>query len=607
MCGICGVLALSGAPAPGEGDALRMARTLAHRGPDGQGAFADARCCLGHRRLSIIDLGGGAQPMQAGNGRWTIVYNGEVYNYRELRRELEAEGRSFGTESDTEVVLHGLAAHGPDYLKRLNGIFALALWDAERGALLLARDHLGIKPLYYADTGRHLVFASEPKAMFASQLVDKALNRGALFEYFCRQAPPYPETLLAGVFEVEPGCWLEARADGSRRGGAYYALESAWRDVDPALLPGSEEALVRAFEEQLAASVARQLVSDVPVGISLSRGVDSGLLCHFMNDSYAAGELHAFTYSNQEGTDEADGARRLAERVGERLRHHVLPVTLAGHLDNFAAATRFFDAPVIYPSSLPILDIARLARDKKIKVLMGGQGADELFLGYARYGRWMRELEGEADLRRWQEHFYFGGGLGNVGLVERLTGIRREAAEDSPAWTWVARHADLPEHKRMALYDQRFRLLYLLKRDDRMGMGGSVENRVPFLDKDFMTWANAVPEQWKVRDGRQKYLLGRAAERALPDDIARGPKMGSPTVFEGWLASPGFVEALRGLVRAPGSLTRDVLDPAVVEEILDGHAAHGRFGFLTWCLYTLERWYETAFGPNDNTTEDISA
>ena len=595
MCGICGILAIGGAVLPAETVVAGMAQSMSHRGPDGHGVHSGERCALAHRRLAIIDPNGGAQPMYAGDGRWCISYNGEIYNYRELRAGLEARGQRFDTASDTEVVLRGLILDGPDYLAELNGIFALALWDKAEGRLLLARDHLGIKPLYYANTGRHLVFASEPKAIFASGLVDKAVNRDALFEYFCRMSPPYPQTLFQGVLEVEPGGWMRVDGEGGVAKGAYHILEDAWRAVPSDAVPGTESALVDALEARLKDCVARQLVSDVPVGISLSCGIDSGLLFHYMKNSYAAGELHAFTYSNQEGLDEAEGARRLAGEMGGRLRHHVLPVTLEGHLDVMGDVCRYFDAPVIYPSSVPILEIARLARDKGIKVLMGGQGADELFLGYARYGRWVEMLEGR-DRDAWTENFYFGGGMGNVGLVERLTGMGREVAEASPAWSWVADHWDLPPAKRMALYDQRFRLLYLLKRDDRMGMGGSVENRVPFLDKDFMTWANAVPEQWKIRDGRQKYLLGRAAERVLPADIARGPKIGSPTVFERWLASAQFIEVLRGLTGREGSLSRTWLDHGVVCEIIDEHSRGGSLGFLAWCLYAAENWYTTEFG-----------
>lgn len=580
-----------------------MAGTMTGRGPDGHGAYSDARCALGHRRLSIIDLSGGSQPMQTSGGKWTITFNGEIYNYRELRLELEAEGQIFVTQSDTEVLMRGLALHGPDYLKNLNGIFAFALWDREDGRLLLARDHLGIKPLYWINTGHHLIFASEPKAIFASGLVEKKLDRDTLFEFFCRQAPVYPGTLYQGVRELEAGTWMEVRANGSMTHGTYYKLESAWQGVEANMLPVDEAAMVDMLEQMLEASIARQLVSDVPVGISLSRGIDSGLLSHYMNNSYAAGELHAFTYSNQEGQDEADGARQLAERAGKRLRHHIIPVTLNGHLEAFGEATHLFDAPVIYPSSLPILDIAKFARDKGIKVLMGGQGADEIFLGYGRYNRWIRELSGVTDRRCWQEHFYYGGGMDNVGLVEALTCTGRDAAEASPAWSWVSQHWDLPEQKRMALFDQRFRLLYLLKRDDCMGMGGSVENRVPFLDKEFVTWANAVPEYWKIRDGRQKYILARAAERVLPAGIAKGPKIGSPTVFEQWLASPTFIEVLRTLVRADGSLVRTWLAPAVAETIIEGHSKKGCYGFLTWCLYTLERWYGAEFGPFASNTE----
>lgn len=595
MCGICGQLSF-GAPAPEKAALRAMADTLAHRGPDGQGLYLDGHCGLGHRRLSIIDLATGDQPMSTADGRRHIVYNGELYNYLALRTELERRGVAFRTTSDTEVVLQALAAWGPEALARFNGIFALALWDARERRLLLARDHLGIKPLYYVLASGRLVFGSEPKAIFASGLVQKAVNTGALFEFFCRMTPPCPQTMFKDVLEVEPGQWMEFGPDGAVRRGRHYVLEEAWASVDPADIPADEAGLVRAVTERIDACVTGQLVSDVPLGLSLSSGLDSGVLLHFMRGAFASDELHAFTYSNRGGgQDEAVGAARLAEGFAGRLEHHILPVGLDDYHRDFAEACRFLDAPMIYPSSAPILGLSRLARDAGVKVLMSGQGADELFMGYVRYGRWLETLGGSADRDAWTRHFYFGGGIDKIDIVERMTRTDRDAAADSQAWRWVSEHWDLPPMARMALYDQRFRLLYLLKRDDRMGMGGSVEIRVPFLDKEFMTWANAVPGQWKIRDGRQKFLLGRMAEGLLPQDVARGPKIGSPTVFEAWLDSPAFLETLGAMVRAEGSFTRSYLDADEAAAQLIEHGRNGNRGFLAWALYTIEQWHETEF------------
>jgi asparagine synthase (glutamine-hydrolysing) len=596
MCGIVGVLAYEGEVVPGENIILEMTKMLVNRGPDGGNVFSDFSCALGHRRLSIIDIEGGAQPMSFDGGRWWISYNGEIYNYKELRLQLQSEGEVFHSQGDTEVILRGIARHGPRYLEKLNGIFAVALWDRELGKLFLARDHIGIKPLYYADIGTHFIFASEPKAIFASKLIEKKVNKNGLYEYFCRGAAPYTETLFCNVYELEPGKWLSIDTHANKKMEVYYDLEHSWMGVDQSLIPNNDNELLDLLDANLKKSVDRQLVSDVPVGIFLSSGIDSGLLLHYMNSIDSKGLIHAFTYANQdERVDESTGAKNLVKVFGKGVVHHILEVTLDDYLSSLSTVCHIFDEPMVYPSSVPIFHLANLAKETGIKVVLGGQGADELFLGYERYKGWIKSLKDCSNVDILTRNFYFGGGINNVDRVGLITGVNQDVVEASPAWKWIKEFFYLPPLKRMALYDQRFRLHTLLKRDDRMCMGGSVENRVPYLDKELMDWVNAIPEGRKIPDGNLKHLLRKKAEKVFPLTQARIPKIGSATNFEKWLLSNEFINVIREMTAKDSSFSKNHLQYNQVNSLINDHQVTHQYSYLVWALYNIENWFNFEF------------
>lgn len=586
-------MALKGVALPDDGIMPRMVQTLDHRGPDATGWCRRDRCLLGNARLSIIDLESGDQPMDIGD-RYTIVYNGEIYNYREVRERLKQKGSVFHTRSDTEVILQGYAARGAGILDELNGMFAFAIWDSHRSTLFLARDHLGIKPLYYSLSAGFLVFGSEIKTILSSGMVPKKVNKNAIFHHLCRQEPLHLETMFEGVRELEPGTWMKLSASGGLETGSYFELEDEWRKIDG--LPRTETEMVAEGEERIRLSVQHQLVSDVPVGVSLSGGMDSALIYRYMIEGYP-GTLHAFTYANADPeVNELGKAEQVIRSLDGKVRHHVEHVRLPDYLGLFEEACALYDGPVTYPSSIPILMLSRLASRAGIKVLMSGQGGDELFMGYVRYRRWIEQgLIEEPDLNTWAEHLYFGGGLDKVDRVEALTGESRDVARESSVYQWIFHHQDLPPLKRMALFDQKFRLMYLLKRDDRMGMGGNVEIRVPFLDKDLVSWANALDDKWKINGRSLKYALKEVGKSALPEVITASPKMGSPVDFESWIGTRQFVGALRELVEAEDSFSRDYLCFDEVRRLVVDHGQGFEFGHLAWCLFSLEHWYRACF------------
>ena len=532
--------------------------------------------------------------MSCDGGRFTIVYNGELYNFNSIRQRLQRAGQVFRTQSDTEVILNGFSAQAQQSLSQLNGIFAFAIWDAVRSSLFLARDHLGIKPLYYAKTDDFFVFGSEIKAIFASDLVAKRVNEKAMFDYLCRQAPPYLDTMFEGVYELEPGTWMEVLASGEIKSGKYFHLEDDWRQFEG--LPSTETDVTQLVEERIELSVQRQLISDVPVGIALSGGMDSAIVYSYMSKEYPE-TLHAFTYANTASEiNEFGKAADVIEHLGGRASHHVTRVDVSDSLRYFKEASRLLDSPVAYQSSIPVLLISRHASRHGIKVLMSGQGGDELFLGYERYLRWIDQgLLDEESSVTWAENLYFGSGIGNVEQVERVTGVSKKYIETSPIYQWAFENQDLPPLKRMAIFDQKFRLMYLLKRDDRMGMGGSVEIRVPFLDRELVSLVNALDDGWKLNGRNQKYLLKRIGRHILPASVINSRKLGSPVDFLYWIDTPEFSEKLEELITDEQSLSRRFLDRVSVTDLLSEHKETHKYSYLIRCLFSLENWYRACF------------
>ena len=617
MCGFAGYLEAAARP-----DALlaRMTRALEHRGPDDERFHRDGPLALGFRRLSVIDLAGSPQPMSTPDGDLTVVFNGEIYNFAALRRALQARGHAFRTEGDTEALLHAYREYGVGMLAHLQGMFAFALWDRRTRRLLLARDHLGVKPLYYCASAGAFVFASELKALIEHPAVPRELDLDALGLYLESQYIPSPASIYRQVRKLEPGSFL--LVDGERT-----SLEHYWRpDYRQKLELTEDEALAR-LEAELRRSVESMLVSDVPLGSFLSGGVDSGVVSALMAD-IARRPIDTFTLGFRGASAQSEHAQ--AEAVSRHIgaRNHVLMLEPGDLLAGFERAVEAFDEPFADPAALPTLFLAQLAR-RHVTVALTGEGADEVFSGYGNYRKRAREervtgvlgarfsplrylvralparLRKERLLKAIAEPvsrryvtipMVFDRALHSGLLSERMLAARR---------TSMADYAERLFHEcNSAAYLER--LMYidarlwlpddLLTKVDRATMACSLEARVPYLDHRFFEFCARLDPALKQRGGTGKYLLKKLAEKLLPREIVHRPKQTFFPPLAEWFAGPLRGEARSALAALDkrGLFRRGAL-PELLAEHESGRRGHaGRL----WALVMLERWfrrYEPAF------------
>jgi asparagine synthase (glutamine-hydrolysing) len=618
VCGISGLLALDGA-GPVDADALdAMNATMVHRGPDSAGAFVDGPVGLAARRLAIIDLEHGDQPLSNEDGTVIVVQNGEIYNHEALHAELEAAGHRFRTRSDTEVLAHAYEQWGVGFVERLRGMFALALWDARERRIVLARDRFGIKPLFWAEAGGALAFASELKALRLAPGFRENVDPEALDAFLAFNSIPAPLTIYAGARKLPPGHVL-VRGRGANR------IE---RFARPAPVPAAdvrredEATLAAELRETLRDSVRAHLVSDVPVGVLLSGGVDSSVLCALAAQE-SSEPVQTFSIGFQERSfDELELARLVAERY--RTDHHelILKPDAAELFPEIAAA---FDEPFGDSSALPTFLVCRLASEH-VKVAMSGEGGDELFGGYETY---------VADLLSAR-------GLGRAArlarpLVELLPSSSRRVSLEYRAKRFV-RAAHLPALERhhgwkeifapgvraelmrgrrdgydpLEVYRERYaetaaaeplaRLqdvdlgIYLvddlLVKTDRMSMTHSLEARVPYLDTEVAGLAMALPTAAKVRGWAKKRLLRRAAAPLVPEAIVRGRKKGFSIPAAAWLRGP-LVPFAKEILSPTRIARQRLLNPAAVTAVLDRHLS-GRedLSRQLWGLLALSLWQD---------------
>lgn len=576
MCGIAGALSLDGRPAPADA-VRRMQEALRHRGPDDAGCWTGGPVALGFRRLSILDLEGGHQPMLLPGGPTALVFNGEIYNHPKLKAELEAGGARYRTRADTETILHLYARDGRAAFDRLEGMFAVGLWDAKARELVLARDPIGVKPLYYALVGDVLYFASELRALAAGG-VPVEVDPHGLLDYLAYGCVHAPRTALASVSKLPPGHLLRAGPDGLRL-EKYWELEVPTEE--PARL-GAGDALAR-LEGLLRESVRGQLLSDVPVGAFLSGGVDSSVVAALMTQE-AGARLKTFSIGfsgARAGLDESAHAEAVAKHLGAEHHALVLPATVLDRVEELAQA---LDEPIADSAILPTLLLSRFAREH-VKVVLTGEGADELFAGYGRYkaaylserllrlpdwsrgvassvarhlgkGRLFESLPLET-VRDWAE------ANAHSPIAEAAAVCRPEfvaRAERPEPLDWLG-GADEPHSLAQALaYDLRTVLCdSLLMKVDKATMQASLEARVPFLSRPVVEFAFGLPPGLKLRRLKGKYLLRRLAEKWLPREICWRRKHGFIVPWEEWVRRRDN-PVLDELVRDPG--LGEVFDPA---------------------------------------------
>lgn len=630
MCGICGFVGLA---SPGLID--RMTDTLGHRGPDDRGTFVDRDVALGHRRLSIIDLGGGHQPMHSADGRYVLVYNGEIYNYAELRTELVAHGATFQTESDTEVLLKLLEREGTSALHRLNGMFAFALFDTRERELLLARDRIGIKPLYYTVDRDRLLFASETKALLHEPEWNRELNPHALRDYLVLRYVPGPVTLFRHVERLPPGCFMRFRR-GEARVERYWSPPeaSASRAGDR-----SEAEYLEELEELMERSMRRRLIADVPVGAYLSGGLDSSVIAALMT-RITSSSVKTFSVGFGYEHDELSEASRTAKVLGSD--HHELSCRSEDVSSLLPEVVYHSDDPLGDAIAIPMFQLAREAR-KQVKVILTGEGADEIFGGYlfhkvmwgaSLYRRLMpgglrrgaiEPLAAALPARMLNLAFQYPAYLGDRGKLKAVDYLRTAGSGDqaagyhhlislfddreltslftpdfeaslaaTPDWT-------MPNLSGGTEFDQMLRLQFehwladnMLLRNDKMSMASGIEGRVPFLDHELVEFGLRLPRSLKLRRLVGKYLLRRLAKRVLPVENARRRKMPFYVPIEKFFEEPSFISLMDDLLGERAVRARGIFRPEAIAGLRSSMHAHEFIPVKqVFSLMTLELWFRT--------------
>jgi asparagine synthase (glutamine-hydrolysing) len=621
MCGIAGFATLE----PEESPAAiieRMTDAVRHRGPDDSGFYRDECVSLGHRRLSIVDLALGHQPLANEDRDAWIVFNGEIFNHAGLRPDLERAGHRYATRSDTETIVHAYEEYGPECVKRLRGMFSLAIWDRRRKTLFCARDRLGKKPFYYYWDGRLFAFASEIKALFEHPAISPRLSENLLPEYLAFGYLSGEETLFSGIRQLLPGHYLTLRLGVP---GAAPVIERYWEIPEPGQPRERDDAAwILECRQRLEQAVETRLMSDVPLGMFLSGGVDSSAIAALMK-RMVPGPVKTFAVGYREAVYSELGYARQVARSLETDHHEVT----VGMEEFFAALSRLIwheDKPITWPSSVSLYFVSKLASES-VKVVLTGEGSDELFGGYGRYRFQLlnqrclrayrllpeflrrgirRAIAGSpllsGDLRRKLGHTVLGRGerieslyLDNFyaafSAAEQASLLPRGGASPYAGFleAWDARGNTSPID-RLLYADQKTYLVELLMKQDRMSMACSIESRVPFLDHPFVEFAATVPENLKIRGGVGKYIVKKAAADLLSPDILYRKKMGFPTPIRQWLRDGRAKAMLAGLLDRNGFIAA-YLDLPVLEKLLESHQ-RGSIDATDriWRLLNLQWW-----------------
>ena len=649
MCGICGIVGPPREPVP-QDVLRRMNNALFRRGPDDEGYYVDhlAGIGIGHRRLSVIDLETGHQPLGNTDGRIQVVVNGEIYNFKEVRRELEQLGFRFRTNSDCEVVAHGYEAWGADLLPKLDGMFALVIWDGRHRQLVLARDRMGKKPMYFAFVGPRrdrLIFASELKALVQHPDFDRTVSPTGLAAYLTYEGLPETQTIYASAHKLLPGTAMRYSAEGSTEHWAFWHLQfgdrsPAWSEVDGR----DEDALAESLWKRIRSATEARLISDVPLGVLLSGGIDSSMVAAAMADVVPPSQIKTFSVTFADPSfDESSHARKVAEHLGtEHYEERLSPATMTEILPEVAD---FLCEPLGDGSIMPTYLLSKFAR-QTVTVALGGDGGDEMFLGYPTFqaDAVARKLEGV--LSRAQV-----GGLGQTaGRLARLLPVstknfsfdfkvkrfaqglgfrddyRHQAWMGSfmPAEVQAVLHPEarasallvdpyetirrftdtgpargIRDHFDAAVYQyvRLYLIANVLVKVDRASMARSLEVRAPLLGREVVEFAAAIPGRMRLNGLTTKYLLKKAARGRLPDEIIDRPKKGFGMPIGQWLRGP--LRELGESLLAPARLAREgFLAPVEVERLWSEHqrgiADHRK---ALWTLVVFQLWLER-YGPN---------
>jgi asparagine synthase (glutamine-hydrolysing) len=627
MCGIAGVMKF-GQDVRVESSVIRqMCAAMVHRGPDDEGVYTDGRVGIGMRRLSIIDVAGGHQPISNEIGTVWIVFNGEIYNHSELRQQLEPRGHRYRTNSDTETIVHLYEEYGRDCVQHLRGMFAFAIWDREKQSLFIARDRLGIKPLYYRLTGDSLLFGSEIKVILADDGVRPQFHTAALPEYLAFGYLAGENTFYQGIRKLMPGHWMEICANGDVSIQQYWDLNVSQTEQ------GRDEAyFVHTYRDMLEEAVSSHLMSDVPLGVFLSGGVDSSAVAALMTKIRKSPiETFSVGYTEQ-SYSELPYARIVARHLNSI--HHEVMVSEHEFFDALPQLIWHEDEPVVWPSSVSLYFVARLARER-VTVVLTGEGSDETLGGYSRYAftlknqafdqpyrrftpafarKIIRDLISKspvlgATIRRKLGHtflgldaaswssFYFDNFFSAFSESQQINLLTDQVRQQFPfgsAYEHVLSYWNNSKGEmlqRLLYTDIKTYLVELLMKQDNMSMAASIESRVPFLDHVLVEFATRIPRDVQLKGLSGKNILKKAMEGSLPHSILYRPKLGFPTPWSGWLAGPRL-DSIEKLLLEARSTERGFFRPDSIRRLFSEHRARHRDNYdRIWRLLNLELWH----------------
>lgn len=627
MCGIAGIVRLSRSDRVDPATLQRMCRAMKHRGPDEDGIYCDGAVGLGMRRLSIVDVSHGHQPLSNEDGTLWLVFNGEIYNHATLREQLISRGHRYSTHSDTETIVHLYEEYGRDCVRHLQGMFAFAIWDARNRSLFIARDRLGIKPLYYRLSSGSFIFGSEIKVLLEYPGVRPEFDRTALSEYLAFGYLSGENTFYCGIKKLMPGHILELKEGGAYDISRYWDLTI---NAESSSHPRSY--YVEAYRERLEKAVSSHLMSDVPLGAFLSGGLDSSAVAALMT-KIRREPVETFSVGYRETAySELPYARMVAKHMNSI--HHEVLLSRDDFFDCLPKLIWHEDEPIAWPSSVPLYFVAELARSR-VKVVLTGEGSDETLGGYSRYAftlrnktmddlyrhvipgflrRNIREFIAKSSMigataRRKLSHtflaldsdswssFYFDNFLAAFSQVDQVELLTKEASASMAPGSayhhvlerWEQSSGDT--FQRLLYTDIKTYLVELLMKQDNMSMAASIESRVPFLDHTLVEFAVNIPSEHQLGGLSGKRILKEAMNGLLPSSIIHRPKLGFPTPWSGWLAGTQLDE-IENLLLEPRSVERGLFQSAAVKRLFHEHRTKYRDHYdRIWRLLNLEIWH----------------
>jgi asparagine synthase (glutamine-hydrolysing) len=622
MCGICGKFEFDRGAGVSGALIRSMLDTIRHRGPDDEGVYLSPQVGLGHARLSIIDLSSGHQPLSNEDGTVWIVFNGEIYNYQELRNQLLAKGHVFKTQTDTEVIVHLYEEFGPQCLEKLRGMFAFALWDENQKSLFLARDRVGIKPLYYSLNRNGIVFASEIKAILADPSINRELAPEIIDRFLTFLYLPGEETLLRGIDKLAPGHYLLLK-NGKAEIRQYWDIQFYKPSERPSLKDAEDE-----LSNLLAETVELHMIADVPVGVLLSGGVDSTAVLSCAAERTDK-EISTFTvgFSDSGVADERPYARLAAETYGTK--HYDMTISASDFADFLPKYVWHMEEPVCEPPAVALYYVSKLAR-KYVKVLLSGEGGDEAFAGYDNYRSlvWLERLkqvwpaanrpasQGLSRANSWfhsprlakygplvnatfpdyyysrtsTPYRYSGNGIGELYSADFVKLIDREHTIE-PVRKLFSVVKDQAVLDQMLYIDTKTWLTDdLLVKADKMTMANSLELRVPLLDHRLLEFAASLPPNYKLNGFALKYIWKRAMSKRVPDRILKRRKAGFPVPYGSWLRTH-LRDQVRSLLTDRKAVERGYFDKAAVDKLITANNESGAHSKEVFSLVALELWH----------------